>query len=118
MSELGALWAAMELFCSDFCPMSDHYNLLCLCVSKCVYHVLKWCNAYTGVGSKHCLLKLDGLGIRHIHQLNFLFAACSHVLKRVTLYTCRYSVCTSLKDFNTLIYNSFFSALCFLMWLV
>ena len=55
------------------------------CVSKCVYHVPSWCNAYTGVGSNHCLLKLEGLGIRHIHQLSFFFAACSHVLKRVTL---------------------------------
>ena len=73
-----------------------------------MYHVLRWCNAYVGVGSKHCLLKLEGLGIRHIHQLNILFvlfAACSRVLKRVTLYTC--SVCTSLKDFDTLIHLLF-----------
>ena len=59
--------------------------------------------AYTGVCSKHCLLKLEGLGIRHIHQLNFLFniSTCSHVLKRMTLY--RYSVCTSLNDFAAVI---------------
>ena len=62
--------------------------------------------------------KVRRLGNKAHTSAQFLLAACSHVLKRVTLYTCRYSVCMSLKDFATLIYSSFFSALCFLMWLV